>query len=322
MKRRVLITFIGCSILMFILFPDTVCGGAKIGLTLWFNTVLPALLPFMILSTFMVRRNITGVISRIASPVFTRVFGVSKDGCYPAVIGMLSGYPIGAKTVAQLYQKDMITREEAQYILSFCNNASPMFLLEYIGVECLHTSAPMILLVIIYISAYIGSLFERAKTKARRKSEKKEQGNMHDVKSCSVNTVSNSVSKESLVVTLDESILDSFITITKIGGYIIIFSVFAQIVEEMLPISDIIKYIGIGILEITTGGEIMLKAQMPVAIRNATIIALCAFGGLSGVAQTASVLGGTDLSVVAYIVAKMRQAVIALALGMVWFYFQ
>lgn len=321
MRRKVLAAFVGSSILLFIIFPENVCRGAKIGLTLWFNTVLPALLPFMILSTFMIRRNITDYISRIAAPVFTRVFGISRQGCYPAVIGMLSGYPIGAKTVAQLYRKEMLTREEAQYIISFCNNASPMFLLEYIGVECLHTYAPVVLLLIIYLSAYAGSLYERYLRKRKSKLYKEQTGSVHKMHICSVDKENSKVVAEPLVVVLDASILDAFVTITKIGGYIIIFSIFAQIVEEMLPISAIIKYIGIGILEITTGGEVMLHADMPEVLRNATIIALCAFGGLSGVAQTASVLGDTDLSVPAYVVAKLRQAVIALVIALLWFCF-
>ena len=135
MNRRKLTLLLGSIILLFILFPDMVAEGAKLGLTLWFHTVLPALLPFMILSGFMIKQNVTGAVSRVVYPVFARLFGLSKAGCYPAVIGLLSGYPVGAKTTAQLYKEGMLSKEEAQYLLTFCNNASPMFLLEYIGVN-------------------------------------------------------------------------------------------------------------------------------------------------------------------------------------------
>lgn len=94
----------------------------------------------MVLSNFMIKQNVTGAVSRVAYPVFARVFGLSKAGCYPAVIGLLSGYPVGAKTTAQLYREKMLSKSEAQYLLTFCNNASPMFLLEYIGVNCIACS--------------------------------------------------------------------------------------------------------------------------------------------------------------------------------------
>ena len=103
MSRRKLVVLLGIIILLFIFFPDMVAGGAKLGLTLWFHTVLPALLHFMILSSFMIKQNVTGSVSRVVYPVFARIFGLSRAGCYPAVIGLLSGYPVGAKTTAVSY---------------------------------------------------------------------------------------------------------------------------------------------------------------------------------------------------------------------------
>lgn len=303
MNRKILTILLGMIIVLFVLFPNMICQGAKTGLVLWFDTVLPALLPFMILSNFMIKQNITESVSRIVYPVFSRLFGLTRAGCYPAVIGLLSGYPIGAKTTAQLYEEQMISKEEAQYLLTFCNNASPMFTLEYIGVHCMGLKYPVVLLGVIYLSAYIGTLFFRKKHF--------EQGSCIQ-KSCTFQ-------KKSLIVSLDESILDAFVTITKVGGYIILFSILAQIVARLLPVSAFVKYIGIGILEITTGGAVLSEADISEGIRNSILAGLCAFGGLSSVAQTASVLGETDLSVGGYFLAKLLQAVFAMAFSALWF---
>lgn len=299
MNRRMLAFLLGMIILLFVVFPNMVAQGAKLGLTLWFHTVLPALLPFMILSNFMIKQNITGAVSRVVYPVFAKLFGLSRAGCYPAVIGLLSGYPVGAKTTAQLYREKMLSRQEAQYLLAFCNNASPMFLLEYIGIHCMGLKYPVLLLGIIYVSAWLGTFF------AGRK-------HFYEENTEGLRTVC--CERQSIIVSLDDSILDAFITITKIGGYIILFSIFAQILSDMLPLSAIIKYIGIGILEITTGGAIISKLVLEEWVQNCVLTGLCAFGGLSSVAQTASVLAGTDLSVKDYIGAKIRQAAIAILL--------
>lgn len=303
MNRKILVVFIGITILLCVIFPNNVCQGANTGLTLWFHTVLPALLPFMILSTFMIRQNITGSVSRFIYPLFHRLFGLTKEGCYPAVMGLLSGYPVGAKTVAQLYQEQRIGKEEAQYLLCFCNNASPMFLLEYMAIGCMKMVHPIAMLVMMYLSGYFNALFFR---KGKRFEEKARKGQ------CVVR-------KETMIVSLDESILDAFVTITKIGGYIILFSIFAQIIEDMLPISVIIKYIGIGVLEITTGGDIISNLKMASQVRNVVLTSLCAFGGFSSVAQTASVLSETDLSVGKYIVAKLCQTLIAAIIAILYF---
>ena len=120
---------------------------------------------------------------------------------------------------------------------------------------------------------------------------------------------------------LDECILDSFITITKVGGYIILFSIFAKIVADWLPFSAIIKWIMIGLLEITTGASMMI-AHAPLAecIKDAALVSLCAFGGFSGAAQTASVISNTDLSVRRYLYVKFRQAVIAGIFALILFF--
>lgn len=41
------------------------------GLQLWFNKMVPVLLPFMILSGIMIRLNLTEYFARILSPVLT-----------------------------------------------------------------------------------------------------------------------------------------------------------------------------------------------------------------------------------------------------------
>lgn len=310
MKRKIMMLSLCLGILLFILFPEVVNRGAKTGLLLWFHTVLPALLPFMILSTFMVKENITGVVSRVAAPIFCRLFGVSRAGCYPVAIGFLSGYPVGARTVAQVYGQGMITREEAQYILSFCNNASPMFMLEYIGLECMNLRVPAQLCALLYLSAWLNALWTRIGNRYhfRDREEKAEIGISHR--------------RGNWIASLDESILDAFVVIAKVGGYMLLFSILALWMENVLPVGDVIKYIGIGVLEITTGGALFARLTMAEWLRGGIFLGLCAFGGLSSVAQSASVLSDTDLSVKRYVLAKCRQMVIAFVLGAGWFYFK
>lgn len=304
MNRKFLAILVGIIIILFVVFPGIIGRGAKFGLILWFHTVLPALLPFMVLSNFMIKQEITGGVGRVSYPLLKRVFGLSRAGCYPAVIGFLSGYPIGAKTAAQLYRENRISKEEAQYLLSFCNNTSPMFLIDYIGIHCMGLKIPAMLLFIIFLSGWLGSFFSGRK-RFYQQSDKK--------------LVLPCCQKQTVIASLDESILDAFLTITKIGGYIILFSILAQLVSELLQVSAIIKYIGIGILEITTGGAVISEICAEEEFMNSILIGLCAFGGLSSIAQTASVMVGTDLSIGKYLLAKIRQTVFAIGLSALWF---
>lgn len=100
---------------------------AAMGLELWFQKMIPTLLPFMILSGIMVRLKLTEKISMIIYPVIRPVFRVRKNVCYAMLMGFLCGFPMGAKVVGDLYSRDMITKREAEYLLSFCNNIGPVY---------------------------------------------------------------------------------------------------------------------------------------------------------------------------------------------------
>jgi hypothetical protein len=126
---------------------------------------------------------------------------------------------------------------------------------------------------------------------------------------------------------VDESIGESCETILKIGGYIILFSIITSIIEYIIPVKySILGCILAGIAEVSTGvmqiaglnglsGILLFNTEMKTLIT----IGLCAFGGISSVAQTYSVISDTNLSIKDYMTAKIRQAFIAVVLALLVF---
>ncbi len=319
MKRKITILCILAVLGLLLLFPDSVSKGATDGLMLWFSIVFPALLPFMILSGVIVRLNITSTIGKMIYPLFHRVLGVSANGCYPVVVGMLSGYPLGAKTVADLYQAGKITGKEGQYLLSFCNNASPMFMLEYIGVYCIGLKQPWLVLMVVYGSGILNALLLKGIEWFQDRIRGGCCQGFCNVRKQSCKGLCCVGKKQSFISALDDSILDSFVTLAKVGGYIILFSILAQLVEELLPIPAITKMLGLGIIEITTGGEFIRAMDISLAEKWIAGCFFCGFGGFSSIAQTASVLQGSGLSVKRYIAAKISHALAAAGLAVLLF---
>ena len=113
-------------------FPQTAICGASLGLMLWFQTVLPVLLPFLILTALLLKSNGFFLISRLVRPILRPLFGISDYGSFALLVGFLCGYPMGSKVTADLKREGKITVNEASYLLSFCNQTSPMFLISYI----------------------------------------------------------------------------------------------------------------------------------------------------------------------------------------------
>ena len=72
MKRKAASFGIILFFLIMLLCPQEVFFGASKGLLLWFQTVLPTLLPFMILSGLLISTNSIVYLDRIFGPLFSQ----------------------------------------------------------------------------------------------------------------------------------------------------------------------------------------------------------------------------------------------------------
>ena len=305
--KKFLISFSTISFLLLLLiFPTITLKGAKTGLMLWFQTVLPTLLPFMIVSNLIMQLNVTDCLTAFFYPTLGKLLGLSKPGCYPFLIGMLSGYPVGAKASADLIASNQISKEEGQYLLCFCNNASPMFIISFVAMQCLGIKHnPFIILGIVYGSAILTGIVYRV---IHTKTFQTEQTANLELAAVSYST---KPARISAFAVLDQTILNAFTILAKVGGYIILFSILAEIVLHITFIPETFRYFLIGFLEITTGSAAISFAQFSFTKKIILTNALTAFGGLSSHAQTYSVIIHSGLSIKKYFLYKCINACIA-----------
>ena len=113
-------------------FPMDSLSFSLTGLQLWFNRMVPTLLPFMILSGIMIRLNLTEHVVKMISPLLSPLLKVSLNGIYAVVIGFLCGFPMGAKVIADLYSCHKLNKKEASFLLAFCNNIGPVYFISFV----------------------------------------------------------------------------------------------------------------------------------------------------------------------------------------------
>ena len=157
-KNKIFKGLVLLFLIAMLVFSEAAFRGASSGLLLWFHNVLPTLLPFIIVSNLIIRLNISKQISKLFYPVLGKLFRISSEGCYPIVIGFLSGLPMGAKTSADLVLDHRISRSEGQFLFTMCNNASPMFIIGYIALTQLKLPEMKYPLFIIIHSSFKESL--------------------------------------------------------------------------------------------------------------------------------------------------------------------
>lgn len=302
MKRSLTIL---CLILFFaamLLFPQAAFQGASSGVLLWFHTVLPTLLPFLIISNLLVHTGAINVISRILAPILCPFFGVSPYGAFVILIGFLCGCPMGSKVAADLLKKNAISDCEARYLLSFCNNTSPMFVISYILWQNLKIPALTLPLLAILTAAPIllSFLF-------RRVYRVPVQGQRTGIcRSLRVQEPEDSLKAGG--VSLDACIMNGFETITRIGGYIILFSILISF-TGLLPVKPIaVTAFLLPSLEITTGITMICSAPLSLNGRIIQALALTSFGGWCAAAQTRAMIQGTSLPFLPYIAEKLITA--------------
>lgn len=291
-------------LLMFLLVhPKEGLACAKEGMTLWLNTLIPTLLPFIILTSLLIH---TGWIEKLLTPMrplFQFTLGTSLYGGYVFLLGMLCGYPMGAKLASDFYRAGKIDKREAHYLTTFCNHASPAFLITYLGQHCLDGAMPTRWLLICPLAAdLIGMLFfrfviYRGRTASPAYNEKKE--------------TSAAASAGGI---LDVSIMNGFETITRLGGYILLFSILAGCIRCYWPFPPLYQYLLLGLTEITSGLSLLASSGLSVSARIVISVAAAASGGFCILAQTRSILD-KDLSLLPYAASKCINGLLAGALS-------
>lgn len=309
------------QLILILLFPKTALQGARDGLLLWFNRVIPALLPCMILSQLCLHSQILEKLTKAENNPGGRISGLSGYGWYIALTGLLCGIPMGARMVHDAFRSRKIKRREALLLLTFSNQLSPAFLLEYVFTDPDISGKMRSLLLISYYMSVL-MMWIMARYIFIVHTEKKAASQSDDTLCAACSTSKKEVSQTfSLSENLDTSIMNSLETILRIGGYILLFSVLAAIVQVIAPFSQTLRSILVSVFEITTGIEQLKVCHLAPAVKSILINSLCAFGGLSSLMQVCGMLNETGLPVRICVMAKLGQgALIAMITGSLFFF--
>lgn len=156
---------LGCALLCagaaLMLYPNQSMEAGRQGLLLCFNVIIPSLFPFFVLSCLVVELGMARYLGRAVERLMWPAFRVGGAGASALVLGFVGGYPVGARTAINLYEKGLCSRTEAQRMLAFCNNSGPAFILGVVGSGVFGSGAIGLLLYFAHIAASlcVGFLF-------------------------------------------------------------------------------------------------------------------------------------------------------------------
>jgi nucleoside recognition membrane protein YjiH len=112
-----------------IAYSETGYRAAVSGLRLFFDVVLPSLLPFFLLSELLLALGVVHFLGEWLEPIMRPVFNVPGVGSFVFSMGLAAGYPMDAVLTAKLRRQNLCTRAEGERLLAFTNSADPVLAL-------------------------------------------------------------------------------------------------------------------------------------------------------------------------------------------------
>lgn len=227
--KKVIIPFIFCVFtICLIIFSKTNLTATKSGLELWATSVLPSLLPFFIAVELLKYTDIIKIWGKLFNPIMRPIFNVPGAASFALIMGIISGYPTGAKIVSDFKKEGICSDIECERLIAFTNNSGPLFIISTVGISFLGDTRTGILLFITHILACLSVGFLFRWWKNGKKSNYSNNSNLlsqpeKNNKKANLNNLGE---------ILATSIMNSINTIIMIGGFVTIFSVIVSILKE------------------------------------------------------------------------------------------
>lgn len=277
-------------LLILILNVDTAVKGAQEGLELCIQTIIPSLFPFFLLTAYLNPMLLT------ISPRFIRRLcnrlAIPK-GCEGILmLGLVGGYPVGAQSVSEAYRGGKISKQQAQILMGYCNNAGPAFIFGVAGRLFPSHIAAWILWFIHILSALLtGLVLPRAYS--------------------GVNETTNYDP-----ITFTQAFHKSLWITASICGWIIVFKIIIAMISTNIPaiFEPYLVYLE-GLLELS-GGCLTLLGIQNQSLRFILCSAFLSFGGVCVLMQTASVSSNLGLGL--YLPGKIIQTGFSVMLSLLF----
>lgn len=237
------------------LFSEAFIRGVKNGLLLSANTVVPSLFVFMCAASIIGSGSMPKHLKRIVAPVM-KGFSLPAEAFLAVFLGILAGYPTGAKMTEELMKSGRITARQKERMLRFCVSPGMGFSINAVGILMLNSKkSGIIILASVCISSILIGLVSSL-------GEKRELISTSEIKT--------KKPAEALV----EGASSGAASMLIICGFVALFSGIGEVVE-LIPVSEKAKILLLCILEVT-GGCSKAAAFMPLYM----LAGVCAFGGI------------------------------------------
>lgn len=300
MKKRILHIGLVLIVTLLIINPQKSVEYASEALSLCATIIIPTLFPFFVCSGLLIYSGFCQVLSNFLCPVMRPLFNVNGSGAAAFILGIISGYPQGALTTCQLYEKSYLSKTEAERLLAFTSNSGPLFIMGAVGIALYHSPKTGVILYVVHIisAIFTGVIFRFYKRKTY-----------------SADTMEITVEEKSFPEIFSVALQSSTQSILSVCASVIFFSVISSIAMDYIPVSGNLKAILKGVMEFVGGVTAISYTRMPIIYKLAISAGIVGFAGFSVHLQVMNIVSRYGLSLFPYFIGKTVQGVISVILA-------
>ena len=292
------------ALLLLIALPEAAAGAAQDGLALCAKVVLPSLFPFFVCSQLFLQLGFAARLSRLLARPVSRLLRLPVQAGSAFVLGLFGGYPAGAQIACGLYEKKLLTRQEAERALAVCNQAGPSFIFGVLGGAVFGSAAAGAFLYgVQLLSAVLVCRLSGRKCKAEPAAALPAQAS----------DVSFAAAFSEAVRRAGMSAIQvcMFVTVFSVLSRFLLLSVGRWLPEQALPLV-------LGAMELSAGCAALGSCGLPILWKLCLASALLSFGGCSVLAQSRAVAADAGLRGGLLFLCKLLQAAISAALSLLF----
>lgn len=326
-RNRILASLVFLLAGMIFIFPEVAFQASLDGLKLWFEIVLPTLLPFFILAELLMGLGVVHFLGSLLEPVMRPLFRLPGAAGFAVAMGMIAGYPLGAKITGDLLRSKSLTQVEGERLAGFANTAGPLFFVGAVGLGMFGLPELGVTLLIAHLASAVLVGFCMRLHKGAESPRLRAQGSYFGRALRSLDTARQGDGR-SFGTLFGDAIRTTFQSMLFIGGCIMMFSVLVQVATAtgiLYPFRTVLagalKLVGLdpalatallsGIFETTIGAQMASEASASLGARATVASLIMGWSGLSVQMQAASMLSGTKIRFKPYLYARVLHGIFA-----------
>ena len=285
------------QILVFIIFMSLIFNSIivtdelKNALNIFFSTLFPSIFPFFLISNLLIEYNFVYTLNKVFYNLIKKLFHSSNTSSFIIIMSMLSGFPSGSKYIKTMYNKNLLSLDEANYLITFTHFANPLFVLT-VTRNIINNRLAIYILLSMYLSNIIIGIIIRPN---------------HYIKENNIKINTN----PNFSNALSSSIKDSFNLLIIILGNTCFFFLVTRLIDYYLPLNNFSQTIVNGFFDITKGINSIKYLSVNNTFKGILVLTFIGFGGINIHMQVKSIIADTKIKYINFLLGRICQVAIS-----------